>query len=71
MVNGIKGVLKLAREWADKINDIKGIPQHILAKELSWGFRQVESGRHPDIVLKDVLERIEWHRKPVIEHETK
>jgi hypothetical protein len=62
--NDLKDAQKLAKEWAKLAN--YDAPWHIIAEEMSWGFREVESGsRHPDIVLKDVIERIEKRKASV------
>jgi hypothetical protein len=47
----------LAKEWASAMSALKA-PQFIIAEEFAWGINQVQSGRHPRIVLKDVLDRI-------------
>jgi hypothetical protein len=57
-----KDAMKLAKEWAHEMQAIGG-PQFIIAEEFAWGFREVENGRHPKIVLKDVVERINARKK--------
>jgi hypothetical protein len=52
-----RNLLKLAHQWAEKLGTIKA-SQHIVAQETLWGFEQVEGGRDPDSVLKDIIERI-------------
>ena len=61
-MKNLKDAMMLAKEWARQVNAIEGVPQHIIAEEFAWGFNQVELGRHPTIVLKDVVERIEARR---------
>ena len=62
-----KDTMMLAQEWADKIASIKGVPQYITAEECAWGFNEVLNGRHPNIVLNNIIERIEARRpKPIV-----
>lgn len=49
--------VSIAMEWAKELSKFKGHDK-IVAKETMWGFSQVERGRHPDIVLKEVIAKI-------------
>jgi hypothetical protein len=57
MLSNFKDAQKLAKEWATLAS--YDAPWSVIADEMAWGFREVEGGRHPNIVLKDVKERIE------------
>lgn len=61
----------MAKEWATELGKFKG-HEMIAAEEATWGFEQVNKGRNPDIVLKEVLiriaERIDADRKNVPVH---
>lgn len=47
----------MATEWAKELSKLKA-PYQIVSIETAWGFMEVERGRNPDIVLKEVLTRI-------------
>lgn len=52
--------LSMAREWARELGKhAYNGHEHIVAEETMHGFAEVEKGRHPDIVLKEVLAKIE------------
>lgn len=59
-------MLRMAKEWADELSKFKGY-EYLVAKEAEWGFAEVEKGRNPDIVLKEVLKRIEDRACPSTE----
>jgi hypothetical protein len=50
----------MAREWARELGkqSFRGHEQ-IVAQETAHGFAEVEKGRHPDTVLREILSRIE------------
>lgn len=48
----------MALEWARELGRFWG-HEHLVAEEATWGFAELERGRHPDAVLKEVLKRIE------------
>jgi hypothetical protein len=48
---------QMAKEWAREIGRLDGDEQ-IIAKHTIWGFGEVERGRNPDVILKEVLTRI-------------
>lgn len=51
-------MLQIAGEWATELGKFKG--HELLAAEIaSWGFLEVEKGRPPDTVLKEVLVKIQ------------
>lgn len=49
----------MAMEWARELSkkEFNGHEQ-IVAEEIARGFTQVEKGRHPDVVLREVLSRV-------------
>ena len=50
-------LVALAVEWANELSKFRG--HELLVSEVTlWGFGEVERGRHPDIVLKEVLAKI-------------
>jgi len=59
--NNMKDAQKLAKEWAALAS--YDAPWHMIAEEMAWGFKEVEAGRHPDSVLKDIKERIEKRKQ--------
>lgn len=53
--------LGMAREWATEFNkfDLKDkIYAEDVAQIMAWGFEEVQKGRNPDVVLKEVLAKI-------------
>ena len=53
-----KRLLSIAREWANELSKFKG-QELLVADVVAWGFIQVmERGRHPDVVLQEVLAKI-------------
>ena len=49
--------LGMAKEWAKEIGTLQ-VPYHIIAEQTAWGFKEVEAGRNPDVVLKELLAKI-------------
>lgn len=64
-------MLTIAHEWATELGKFKG-HELIVCEESMWGFEEVERGRHPDTVLKEMLvkirERIDANRPNVPVH---
>lgn len=47
----------MAIEWANELSKFKG--HELLVSDVTmWGFGEVERGRHPDVVLKEVIAKI-------------
>ena len=55
-----KSLHAMAREWARELG-AKKFDGHesIVTEEIVAGFAEVERGRHPDAVLREVLKKIE------------
>lgn len=51
-------MLKIAQEWALELGKIKG-HEAIVCAETMTGFEEVDKGRNPDVVLREVLAKIE------------
>ena len=54
----------MAREWAiefDKFDLQDKIYTEYVANIMTWGFSEVQKGRDPDAVLKEVLAKIHEH----------
>lgn len=52
-----KKFMAIAREWATELSKFKG--HELLVSEVApWGFAEVEKGRHPDVVLREVIAKI-------------
>lgn len=51
-----KKELAMAQEWARELGkaEYKGL-ELFVTEVVMWGFCEVERGRHPDIVLKEML----------------
>lgn len=50
-------LMAMATEWANELAKFKG--HELLAADVAqWGFAEVERGRHPDVVLKEVIAKI-------------
>ena len=47
----------MAQEWADEIAKLN-VPYGLIIAEMMWGFQEVERGRHPDRVLREVIARV-------------
>lgn len=49
----------MAIEWARELSrrEYNGHEQ-IVAEVVAWGFMEVERGRHPDAVLKEILSKV-------------
>lgn len=53
-------VVGMALEWAKELNKYKKPAQLKIVSEVTmWGFGEVERGRNPDVVLKEVVKKIE------------
>lgn len=50
-------LIAMAKEWAKELDKFKG-HEMLVSEETVWGFAEVERGRHPDTVLKEVIARI-------------
>lgn len=50
-------LMTMAAEWATELSKFKG-HELLVSEEAVWGFGEVERGRNPDIVLKEVLAKI-------------
>lgn len=50
-------LLSIASEWAVELGKFKG-HELLVAEIAAWGFQEVDHGRHPDAVLKDMLAKI-------------
>lgn len=50
-------LIAMASEWASELCKFKG-HELLAAEEAAWGFEEVKKGRHPDVVLKEVLAKI-------------
>lgn len=58
-------LLAMASEWATELGKICGPGQEFLVAEVAaWGFQEVEKGRHPDAVLKDMIRQIRDNLPP-------
>lgn len=53
----MRNMMAMAKEWATELGKFSG-HEHIVADETMKGFEEVEKGRNPDIVLKEVLAKI-------------
>ena len=51
----------MAMEWATELGKLKGC-ELLVAEYTMWGFAEVERGRNPDVVLKEVLAKIEENK---------
>lgn len=49
--------MAIAKEWADELSKFKG-HELLVSEETMWGFSEVTRGRHPDVVLKEVIAKI-------------
>ena len=49
----------VAKEWAKELSKFR-TPEEmkVVSKVTAWGFQEVERGRNPDTVLKEVLAKI-------------
>lgn len=50
-----------AMEWATELCKFRGY-ELLVAEYTQWGFDEVERGRNPDVVLKEVLAKIEENK---------
>lgn len=50
-------LVAMAAEWATELGRFKG-HELLVADETLWGFSEVDRGRNPDIVLKEMLSKI-------------
>ena len=57
MVNSPRKLLAMATEWATELSKFRG-HELLVSEVMLWGFDEVERGRHPDIVLKEVIAKI-------------
>ena len=51
----------MALEWATELGKLKGC-ELLVAEHAAWGFNEVDRGRTPDVVLKEVLAKIEENK---------
>ena len=51
----------MAMEWATELGKFRGY-ELLVAEYTMWGFDEVERGRNPDVVLKEVLAKIEENK---------
>lgn len=49
--------MAMAKEWSAELLKFKG-HELLVSKEAMWGLGEVERGRHPDVVLKEVIAKI-------------
>lgn len=54
-------LVKMAAEWATELGKFRGY-ELLVAEYTVWGFKEVERGRNPDVVLKEVLAKIEENK---------
>lgn len=47
----------MAQEWASELSKFKG-HELLVSEEAAWGVAEVERGRHPDVVLREVIAKI-------------
>lgn len=52
-----KRLVSMAMEWATELGKYRGY-ELLVAEYTVWGFDEVERGRNPDVVLKEVLAKI-------------
>lgn len=57
MSKSARRLLAMAREWTTELSKFKG-HELLVSEETMWGFGEVERGRHPDVVLKEVIAKI-------------
>lgn len=57
MSKSTRRLMAMATEWATELSKFKG-HELLVSEEASWGFGEVERGRHPDVVLKEVIAKI-------------
>lgn len=62
-------LLQMAKEWARELGSPRYRNHELLVAEVvSWGFNEVEGrGRNPDVVLKEMLKKIDDGLGPVID----
>lgn len=57
MSKSARKLMAMAVEWATELSKFNG--HELLVSEVAaWGFAEVEKGRHPDVVLREVLAKI-------------
>ena len=55
---------RMALEWADEIGKLKGYDLAMVSEEVTRGFNEVQQGKNPDAVLKDVIRRVKERGDP-------
>lgn len=50
-------LVAMAKEWATELGKFQG-HELLVADEALWGFSEVNRGRNPDTVLKEMLSKI-------------
>ncbi|HEX3523959.1 MAG TPA: hypothetical protein VHT52_17965 [Stellaceae bacterium] len=55
---------KLAKEWANEVGRWNASAEAI-RDALMWGFSEVDRGRHPTSVLKDMKDRVNANKTDV------
>lgn len=58
MTQSMAWYVKMAREWASELGKFPKGYEFLIAKETQAAFAEVEKGRKPDVVLKEMLARI-------------
>lgn len=62
-----KKLAKMALEWATELGKFRGC-ELLVVEYIMWGFEEVERGRNPDVVLKEVLAKIEENKDRLQQH---
>lgn len=57
-LKGPRFMLQIAKEWADELGKFRG-HEAIVAEIAAEAFGEVERGRNADVVLKEMLAKIE------------